>query len=102
MLNSLYFISEEYQVIGWSLRDTLDRSVVLTALESALHQRKPGAGLICYSDRVSQYASGDDQTLISEAGAICSMSRKGNCYDIHDNAPVESFFASLKKELVHR
>ena len=87
------------RVVGWSMKDTLDRSLVLNALEGALHQRSPGAGLICHSDRGSQYASGDYQTLLSQAGVLCSMSRKGNCYD---NAPVESFFASLKKELVHR
>jgi putative transposase len=87
------------RVVGWSIRDTLDRSLVLSALESALVQRKPGAGLICHSDRGSQYASADYQALLSGAGAVCSMSRKGNCYD---NAPVESFFASFKRELIHR
>jgi putative transposase len=87
------------RVVGWSLKDTLDRSLVLSALQGALLQRKPGAGLICHSDRGSQYASGDYQVLLTEAGAVCSMSRKGNCYD---NAPVESFFASMKKEMIHR
>jgi putative transposase len=87
------------RVVGWSLQDTLDRSLVLAALKSALLQRNPGTGLICHSDRGSQYASSDYQELLSQAGALCSMSRKGNCYD---NAPVESFFASMKKELVHR
>jgi putative transposase len=87
------------RVVGWSLQDTLDRSIVLSALKSAVLQRNPKAGLICHSDRGSQYASGDYQSLLSTAGAVCSMSRKGNCYD---NAPVESFFASLKRELVHR
>jgi len=95
------------RVIGWSMRDTLDRSLPLAARESALSQRNPEAGLICHSDRGSQYASGDYQTLLTEAGAVCSMSRKGNCYDnakgnCYDNAPVESFFASLKRELIHR
>jgi putative transposase len=87
------------RVVGWSLQKTLDRSLVLSALRDALMQRKPEAGLICHSDRGSQYASGDYQELISQSGAVCSMSRKGNCYD---NAPVESFFASMKKELIHR
>jgi putative transposase len=87
------------RVVGWSIRDTLDRSIVLSALESALVQRHPGAGLVCHSDRGSQYASADYQEVLSGAGAVCSMSRKGNCYD---NAPVESFFASLKRELIHR
>jgi putative transposase len=86
-------------VVGWSIRDTRDRSIVLSALESALVQRDPRAGLVCHSDRGSQYASADYQEVLSGAGAVCSMSRKGNCYD---NAPVESFFASLKRELIHR
>jgi putative transposase len=87
------------RVVGWSIQDRLDRSLVLSALKGALLQRNPEAGLICHSDRGSQYASGDYQALLSGAGAVCSMSRKGNCYD---NAPVESFFASLKRELIHR
>ena len=87
------------RVVGWSMQDRLDRSLVLSALGGALVQRNPGAGLICHSDRGSQYASGDYQAVLTGAGVLCSMSRKGNCYD---NAPVESFFASLKKELVHR
>jgi transposase InsO family protein len=87
------------RVVGWSIRDTLESPLVLAALEGALARRSPGAGLICHSDRGSQYASGDYQALLTEVGAICSMSRKGNCYD---NAPVESFFASLKRELTHR
>jgi len=87
------------RVVGWALQDTLDRSLVLNALRGALLQRKPEQGLVCHSDRGSQYASGDYQSLLAEAGALCSMSRKGNCYD---NAPVESFFASMKRELVHR
>lgn len=86
------------RVVGWSMRDTLDRSLVLAALKSALQQRKPEIGLICHSDRGSQYASSDYQQLLSQVGAICSMSRKANCYD---NAPVESFFASLKREVIH-
>jgi transposase InsO family protein len=55
--------------------------------------------LLCHSDRGSQYASGDYRKLLETAGADGSMSRRGNCWD---NAPVESFFASLKRELVHR
>jgi transposase InsO family protein len=87
------------RVVGWSMQETLERSLVLAALRSALAQRSPKAGLICHSDRGSQYASGDYQALLAEAGALGSMSRKGNCYD---NAPVESFFASLKRELIYR
>lgn len=87
------------RVIGWSLRKSVDRTLVIAALEGALSQRRPSTGLICHSDRGSQYASGDYQARLRQAGALCSMSRKGNCYD---NAPVESFFASLKRELIHR
>lgn len=87
------------RVVGWSMQPTLDRSLVIDALQSALTLRNPEPGLICHSDRGSQYASGDYQALLGGAGALCSMSRRGNCYD---NAPVESFFASLKRELVHR
>jgi putative transposase len=87
------------RIIGWSMGTTLQRSLVLSALEMALTYRTPEAGLLCHSDRGSQYASGDYQTALEKAGATCSMSRKGNCWD---NAPTESFFASLKKEMVYR
>jgi transposase InsO family protein len=87
------------RVIGYSMQTTLDRRLVLDALDGALASRAPPAGLICHSDRGSQYASADYQQALRRAGALCSMSRRGNCWD---NAPVESFFASLKRELVHR
>lgn len=87
------------RVVGWSMGETLERSLVLSALSMAQSNRSASRGLICHSDRGSQYASHDYQKALSEAGVVCSMSRKGNCWD---NAPTESFFASLKKELVHR
>lgn len=87
------------RIVGWSMKSSLDRSIVLDALRNALLDRRPGPGLICHSDRGSQYASDDYQQLIIGAQAICSMSGKGNCYD---NAPTESLFASLKRELVYR
>jgi transposase InsO family protein len=87
------------RVVGWAMSHTLERSLVIEALQMALISRKPAAGLLCHSDRGSQYASDDYQQALQKAGAICSMSRKGNCYD---NAPTESFFASLKRELVYR
>ena len=65
----------------------------------ALSQRQPSQGLLCHSDRGSQYASADYQALLKEVGILCSMSRRGNCYD---NAPVESFFSTLKRERIHR
>jgi transposase InsO family protein len=87
------------RVVGWAMGESLERELVLSALDMALRVRKPEAGLLCHSDRGSQYASDDYQKALQKAGAVCSMSRKGNCYD---NAPAESFFASLKRELVHR
>jgi transposase InsO family protein len=87
------------RAVGWSMQPTLNRSLVIAALSDALDNRRPVPGLLCHSDRGSQYASGDYQKLLDTAGAVCSMSRRGNCWD---NAPVESFFASLKRELVHR
>ena len=84
------------RVVGWSMQANLERALALEALDAAIRQRQPqrGNGLICHSDRGSQYASFDYQTILRENGIACSMSRKGNCYD---NAPVESFFASLKR-----
>ena len=89
------------RVVGWSMQQHLERALVLDALDAALRKRRPepASGLICHSDRGSQYASGDYQKQLATAGIACSMSRKGNCWD---NAPVESFFASLKRELVHQ
>ncbi|MFT5197046.1 MAG: putative transposase [Candidatus Promineifilaceae bacterium] len=76
---------------------SLKRQLVLDALEMALQRRKPQQPLLHHSDRGSQYASGDYQTLLDQHNIDPSMSRRGNCYD---NAPVESFFDSLKKECV--
>jgi transposase InsO family protein len=87
------------RIVGGSMGTTLERSLVLSALEMALTGRTAEAGLLCHSDRGSQYASGDSRNALEKAGATCSMSRKGNCWD---NAPTESFFASLKKERVYR
>ena len=64
----------------------------------AVSRRLPGEGLVAHSDRGSQYASEHYRRLLSGHGITCSMSRRANCWD---NAPMESFFASLKKELVH-
>ncbi|GAB6046496.1 hypothetical protein JCM19379_03180 [Methyloparacoccus murrellii] len=61
-------------------------------------RRRPGKGLLVHSDRGSQYASGRFQALLKDQGYVCSMSRKGNCWD---NAPAESFFHTLKTELLH-
>jgi putative transposase len=85
-------------IVGWSMDSTLKTSLVLGALRMALGRRRPGPGLIHHSDRGSQYASWEYQKMLDEHGILCSMSRKGNCYD---NAVKESFFHTLKTELVH-
>jgi transposase InsO family protein len=81
------------------MNQTLERGIVLCALDMAIASRRPGPNLLCHSDRGSQYASGDYQQRLKDVGIACSMSRKGNRWD---NAPTESFFASLKKEMVYR
>ncbi len=85
------------RVIGWAMRHTLERGLTLDALQMALAQRQPGPGVLHHSDRGSQYACGDYQARLAAYGLTCSMSRKGDCFD---NAVVESFFATLKTELV--
>lgn len=86
------------RVIGWAMDSSIDRHLVLSALDMALRGRSPPEGLLHHSDRGSQYASEDYQRALAERGIRCSMSRKGNCWD---NAVVESFFSTLKTELVH-
>ena len=85
-------------VVGWSMGERIDRKLVLDALKMAVKRRKPPRGLIHHSDRGSQYASREFRDSLEEYGMVCSMSRKGNCWD---NAPVESFFGTMKQELVH-
>jgi len=87
------------QVVGWSLAERLTSRLAVDALEMAVQRRLPGTGLVAHSDRGSQYASDHYQQRLAQHDLTCSMSRRGNCWD---NAPMESFFASLKKELVHR
>jgi len=83
------------RVVGWSMDRRMHRALVIRALLMAVNLRKPSPGLIHHSDRGSQYASGEYQKLLKQHRMICSMSRKGNCWD---NAPVERFFSSLKRE----
>jgi putative transposase len=85
-------------VIGWAMSERLTTELATDALTMALRRRKPKGGLLHHSDRGIQYAAGDYQRLLAEHGIDCSMSRKGNCWD---NAVVESFFHTLKVELVH-
>lgn len=86
------------KIVGWSMGARIDSRLVVDALEMALRRERPGGGLTVHSDRGVQYASDHFQRLLSKHGITCSMSRKGNCWD---NAPMESFFATLKKELVY-
>ncbi|MDB5100506.1 MAG: putative integrase [Cyanobacteria bacterium RYN_339] len=78
------------------MSDRIDRVLALNALEMAVYNRKPGAGLVHHTDRGSQYASGDYRKALKGFGMVASMSRKGNCWD---NAVAESFFSTLKFEL---
>jgi putative transposase len=87
------------RIVGWNASERMDRFLTVAALEQALLRRQPPPGLIHHSDQGSQYAAYEYQALLGRARAISSMSRKGDCYD---NAPMESFFASLKRERVHR
>jgi transposase InsO family protein len=86
------------RVVGWSMADHPESRLVVDALALAVERRLPGEGLLAHSDRGSQYASAHYQSLLARHGITCSMSRRADCWD---NAPMESFFASLKKELVH-
>jgi transposase InsO family protein len=83
------------RIVGWAMSSKIDRMLACNALRDAVRRRKPAAGLLHHSDRGSQYASNDYQDIIHQNGMIPSMSRKGNCWD---NAPMESFFHSMKGE----
>jgi putative transposase len=86
------------QIIGWAMESRMTEDLVKDALKMALFRRHIASGLLLHSDRGSQYASGGYQQLLSKYGIVCSMSRKGNCWD---NAPMESFFRSLKVESLY-
>jgi transposase InsO family protein len=86
-------------VISWRADRTMDENLVIKPLEKAIRDRQPGNELILHSDRGSQYASQRLRQILRENNITQSMSSKGNCYD---NAPVESFFSTLKRELVYR
>ena len=87
------------QVIGWSMHSTMHVDLVLNALLSAVWRRKPKSEVIVHSDQGSQYTSTDWQRFLKSHNLICSMSRRGNCYD---NAVAESFFQLLKRERIKR
>ena len=85
------------RIVGWAMAPSMPATLVCDALTMAIGQRKPAPGLIVHSDRGSQYASQLYQDLLNEHGFVCSMSRKGNCWD---NAIAERFFLNLKMERV--
>jgi putative transposase len=87
------------KLVGWAMGETLATTLPLAALDMALLQRRPVAGLLHHSDRGVQYASQDYRDKLAAGGLTASMSRKGNCYD---NATMESFWSTLKHELVYR
>jgi putative transposase len=80
------------RIVGWSMSENIDSKLVQSAMEMAIQHRNPNAGLIHHSDRGIQYASEGFQDLLTANKFVCSMSRKGNCWD---NACAESFFGSL-------
>ena len=85
------------KIIGWSMRDHLKAELATAALLMAIQRQRPGAGVVHHSDRGIQYACGDYQAALGRAGITASMSRRA---DPLDNAPMESFFHTLKTELV--
>ena len=87
------------KIVGWSMDRTMSRKLCMDALKMAVLIREPGEGLMHHSDRGSQYASADYQAMLEKHDMVCSMSRKGDCWD---NAPMESFFGTLKSESLHR
>jgi len=87
------------KVVGWSMSESLKSRVAIDALEMAITHRKPPAGLVHHSDRGVQYACGAYQNELAKAGMRPSMSRKGDCWD---NSVAESFFSTLKKELIYQ
>ncbi len=86
------------KIVGWAMCDHLRTDLPLAALRMAISAQRPAAGLIHHSDRGVQYASEDYRKAIKSAGFLPSMSRRADCYD---NAPMESFFHTLKTELIH-
>ncbi len=87
------------KVVGWSMADHMRTDLVADALKMAVARRRPGEGLLHHSDRGSQYASDGYRHLLQSHGIACSMSGRGDCWD---NAAMESFFATLKTELVNQ
>jgi putative transposase len=86
------------ELVGYAMGERMTQTLVMHALFQAISRKRPPRGLIHHSDRGSQYCAHDYQKMLKQFGMISSMSRRGNCYD---NAPIESFWGTLKNELVH-
>jgi putative transposase len=86
------------KIVGWAMSNTMTADLAITALRMAIKLRHPTKGLMHHSDRGVQYASHSYQKVLKRNGMICSMSRKGNCWD---NSPMESFFSTLKTECIN-
>lgn len=86
------------EIVGWAMSNTMTKELTIKALKNAVQKRRPPAGLIHHSDRGVQYCSKAYQALLAEHKMLCSMSRKGNCYD---NASAETFFSTIKNELIY-
>ena len=87
------------KIVGWAMSERIDTALVLKAFDMALLHRQPTSKILFHSDRGVQYASADYRRALTQAGLLASMSRKGNCYD---NATMESFWSTLKLELIYR
>jgi transposase InsO family protein len=87
------------KIVGWAMSDRIDTDLVLKALAMAIRHRQPAPQGLFHSDRGVQYASAGYRRALSNAGLVASMSRKANCYD---NAAMESFWSTLKLELIYR
>lgn len=85
------------KVVGWAMAEHLGQDLALAALDMAIRRQQPAPGLVHHADRGVQYAAHRYRARLQQHGMLCSMSRKGDCWD---NAPMESFFATLKRELV--
>ena len=86
------------EIVGWATADNMKTELCIKALNNAIMRHKPPKGLIHHSDRGVQYCSHDYQAILKKNGMICSMSRKGNCYD---NACAETFFSTIKCEMLY-
>lgn len=86
------------KIVGWSMSDRLTSELAQRALQHAIDSREPAPGMLVHSDRGKEYYAGEYQQLLARHGLVCSMSKRGDCYD---NAVMESFFHSLKVEEIH-